>query len=72
MYMNHDHMNMFHGMGMLFWFVMLIIIVMLAMNFFKKNDLKNENESALDILKKRYAKGEISKEEFKQIKSTIA
>ena len=74
MYMDYGHMNMFHGMGMLFWFVMFIIIVMLAMNYFKrneKNDFKIEKDSALDILKKRYAKGEISKEEFEEIKEQI-
>ena len=70
MYTDH-HLNMFHGTGMLFWFVIFIIIVMLAMNFFKKNDYSIKKDSALDILNTRYAKGAISKEEYEDIKKAI-
>lgn len=71
MYADYGHMNMFHGMGILFWFVMFIIIVMMVLSFFKKSDYVIKKDSALDILKNRYAKGEITKEEFDQIKKDI-
>ena len=36
----------------------------------KKHDIKTE-ETALDVLKKRYARGEISKEDFERMKQDI-
>ena len=38
---------------------------------FGKSDSPDEAESALDILKKRYAKGEITKEEFEAMKQDL-
>lgn len=63
----HMNMTMFHGFGMLiFW----VIIVFLLFSLF--NNQKSENkETPLDILKKRLAKGEITKEQFDSLKKTI-
>ena len=36
-----------------------------------ENNVKNSSESALDILNKRYAKGEISKREYDEMKNNL-
>lgn len=65
-YMNMN-MTLFHGIAMfIFWFVLIFLLFSI---FTKEN--KKEKESALDILKKRLAKGEISKEQYEDIKKSI-
>lgn len=71
MYADYEHMNMFYGMGMLFWVVIFIIILMLVLRYFKKDDCGIKKDTAFDILKKRYAKGEIGKKEFEEIKKEL-
>jgi uncharacterized membrane protein len=58
---------MFHGMSMLiFWIIAFGFIFMIVG---KNND--SSNETALDILKKRLAKGDISEKEYTSLKESI-
>ena len=72
-----DHVMGPLGYGGVFMWLILIILVGLIVYFLLEQRRKNENnvestpETALDILKKRYAKGEISKDEFHRMKDDI-
>ncbi|OGI50451.1 MAG: electron transporter RnfE [Candidatus Muproteobacteria bacterium RIFCSPHIGHO2_12_FULL_60_33] len=60
---------------LLFWVVLILIIAALAKWIFgKPGDSSRDaprGKSALDILKERYARGEIGKEEFEQKKRDL-
>lgn len=60
------------GFGLIFMVVfwILVILGLIAIVKYIKGK-EHEPESALEILKKRYAKGEISKEEFEEKKKDI-
>ena len=63
------------GFGMipmlLFWALIVLAIVALAKWLFGKPGEKPRDNSALDILKERYARGEINREEFEQKKRDL-
>lgn len=70
------HNFMFGGMwfGWFFWLVILIVIIWVIVNQLnkgKQGSQLSQSESTLDILKKRYAKGELTKEQFEQMKKDI-
>ncbi|MCL5024581.1 MAG: SHOCT domain-containing protein [Nitrospirae bacterium] len=57
-----------------FWIAVIIGVISLI-RWLARPDRRREidaGETALDILKKRYAKGEISKEDFERIKKDIS
>ena len=73
--MFHDFM--FGGMwfGWIFWIVVIVLIIWLVVNQSNKNKQiyqpPRAGDSAIEILKRRYAKGEITKEEFEQMKKDL-
>lgn len=62
--------------GMYMWFIFLAIAVAVIYFVFKRDKRAERtmilpDESPLDILKKRYARGEITKEEYDRLKRDI-
>ena len=72
-------MHMFgeYGMGggmifmALFWVVIIVGVIYLIKLLADKSRNGTQTESAEEILEKRYAKGEISQEEFEKIKKDL-
>jgi putative membrane protein len=71
--------NMMHygtGYGGMFMWIIILIVIGVLVYFFvqsqnKKGQTPAQNESHLDILKRRYAKGEIEKEEYEKMKKDL-
>ncbi len=53
------------------WFVYLALIILVVYFIVKSAGAKRGPETPLDILKKRYAKGELTKDEFERMKDDL-
>lgn len=75
MMFGHDFYGMGHGFGgifmILFWVVIIYLIFRGTSYWAQKGSGQSSSQSAEEILKERYAKGEISKEEFERMKQDL-
>lgn len=56
------------GWGLFVWLLILAGIVLIALGVFRKDA---RPESPLDVLKRRLARGEITKEQFEELKQAL-
>ncbi len=65
-----------YGMGMGWWWIIglifLVVVVWIVLKVAGQNKNPGTAKSALDILKERYARGEIDKEEYEERKKKLA
>ncbi len=61
------------GFMWIIWIGIILAIILLVKGYFDpgKKEGGSTGESPVDVLKKRYARGEISKEEFEEKKGDI-
>jgi putative membrane protein len=73
MHWNHEMMPFGGGFFMIFFWIITIAAAVLLINYILKKGSQPDRstETPVDILKKRYAKGEISKQEFEEMKKDL-
>ena len=83
-YRNYCQWGMGYGMGggfgflfvIIFWILIVVLIVLLIRRLLSSSSGRisgpPQEDSALEILKKRYARGEINKEEFQDKKKDLS
>jgi putative membrane protein len=57
--------------GFIFMIIIWALIILGAIFLFKKLVYKNTNQNAMNILKERYAKGDITKDQFHEMKKDL-
>lgn len=73
--MFHEWMGGGMWFGWFFWIIVIVLVIWLVINQSNRSRQNYEpprQETAIDILKKRYAKGEISKEQFEQMMKDLS
>jgi putative membrane protein len=70
MMMNYENYH-FVGMHFIWWFIWIILLFWIFATPYAIPGQRSKKDTPLEILKKRFANGEISKEEYNEMKNTI-
>ncbi len=66
------HMYGFGFLGIIFWIIVIYVFIMILKNSGLHGGKRDKHErDPIDILKERYAKGEIDKEKFESMKKDL-
>lgn len=68
--MNYDNYH-FVGMHLIWWFVWIVLLFWIFAIPYSIPGQKAKKDSPLDVLKKRFASGQINSEEYQEIKKTL-
>jgi len=67
----HNVNEHFLGMHYLWWLVLMVLIIWILLLTYNIPFQRNKKDTPLDILKKRFAEGEMTKEEFEEAIKTL-
>ncbi len=72
MYMNEYAMGGWSFFMLIFWVLVIVAIVWLATSMKRQKSPENEKESEMDILRKRFARGEIDANQYEEMKRLLS
>ncbi len=61
----------FYGMHLIWWFIWIVLLIWVFLTPWGYRGRRGKEETPLDILKKRFASGEINKEEYEERKQVL-
>jgi len=61
----------FWGMNLIWWFIWIVLLFWIFATPYNIPGQRMKNDSPLDILKKRFAAGEINAAEYEEMKKTL-